>query len=110
LAAVKRPKSEKSKQRIKEAKEKIKRRMAELEKYTGLNQVDIASNCDVTVQTINAIYHGESDIQESTIMMLAKEGFGIEDHEFLKEGLFPEHIKMKKPYSKPKKKKNENPD
>ena len=84
--------------------------MAELEEYTGLNQVDIASNCDVRVQTINRIYLGESDSQASTITMVAEEGYGIRDYEFMQEGCFPEHIKVKKGYSRPKKKKNESPE
>ena len=70
--------------------------MYELEEYTGFSQADLASACDVRVQYINEIYNGESDIQGSTIKMIAEEGYGIEDFEFLQEGYFPKHLKMKK--------------
>jgi transcriptional regulator with XRE-family HTH domain len=104
---VKRAKSEKSKKYISQTKEKIKRRMDELEQHTGFSQSDIAVALDVRVQYVNDIYHGKVDMQGSTIQRIAREVYGMEDYEFLQEGYFPEHIKVKKPYPKPKRKKNE---
>jgi transcriptional regulator with XRE-family HTH domain len=102
---VKRPKSEKSKKYVELAKEKIKRRMDELEQYTGFSQSDVAVALDVRVQYVNEIYQGKVDVQASTIQRISKEAYGIEDYEFLQVGYFPKHLKVKKTYPVNKKKK-----
>ena len=92
---MKRPKSAKSKKASEEFKKKIKRRFYELEEYTGFNRSDVATACDVRIQTIGPIYNGKVDIQGSTTKKIANEVYGIEDYEFLQEGYFPKHIKKK---------------
>jgi hypothetical protein len=86
-------------------KEKLKRRFAELAEYTGFGLSDVAVALDVRVQSIEPLYHGEVDMQGSTIQRISKEVYGIEDYEFLREGYFPKHIKIKKVYPRNKKKK-----
>ncbi len=83
--------------------------MYELEEHTGFSQTDISTVCDVSVIYIHDIYHGNVDVRGSTILKIAKEVYGLEDYEFMQEGYFPEHIKVKKGYSRPKKKKNDSP-
>jgi hypothetical protein len=93
---VKRRKSAKAKKTTEETKKKIKRRMYELSEYTGFNQADVATACDIPTQYMSKIYKGEVDMKGSSLKLIAEEAFGIEDFELMQEGYFPKHLKMKK--------------